>query len=167
MATSQEFARAVREWAEVFMQRSMHDFVRFSRSSGLSLSQMSTLYRLYQAKVCGVSDVGGHLGVSNAAASQMVDRLVQLGFLERSEDPYDRRVRQLTLTAQGRKLVEECIAARWRWMDQLAEKLDPGEQEAIVTAFSRLTAAAQQFESTPTIETRHSVKHQLAGESQD
>jgi len=46
------------------------------------------------------------------AAGQMVERLVQQGFLERTEDPYDRRTKQLTLTAKGRALAQKSIEAR-------------------------------------------------------
>ncbi|HLE14226.1 MAG TPA: MarR family transcriptional regulator [Anaerolineales bacterium] len=166
MDPTHEFPQVLREWAGIFMQRSMRDFVQFSRDSGLSMSQMSTLFRLYHSKVCGVSEVGDHLGVTNAAASQMVDRLVQLGIVERSEDPQDRRVRQLTLTAKGKAIVEESIEARHHWMAQLTEALTPDEQRAIVAALTILTQAALKLEPPPQPETKHPDKNRLIGEPQ-
>jgi len=74
----------LRTWSEVFMRRSMHDFRSFSRRSGLSMSQISVLFRLHYGGQCSVSDLGDHLGVSNAASSQLVDRLVGMGLLMRS-----------------------------------------------------------------------------------
>ena len=77
--------------------------------------------RLYHGKLCGVSDIGGHLGITNAAASMMVDRLVQMGLLERNEDRQDRRLRHLKLTEQGQALVERGIDSPAR-LDGVADQ---------------------------------------------
>ncbi len=57
--------------------------------------------RLKHGGKSGVSEIGGQMGVTNAAASQAVDRLVHLGLIERTEDPDDRRAKRLTLTQAG------------------------------------------------------------------
>ncbi len=142
------FTTVLRDWAGTFMRRSMHDLVQFSRDSGLSMTQLSTLMHLYHQGACGVSDIGSHLGVTNAAASQMIDRLVGLGYLERAEDPGDRRVRQITVTANGSRLIESAIAARHRWMEELTDSLSPDQQQLIIEALTLLTQAANQPEPT-------------------
>lgn len=83
------------------MHRSFRDFKRFMDDSGLSTSQVHALMRLYHTESCGVSDIGDHVGVTNAAASQLVDRLVQQGLLKRVEDSTDRRVKHITITSLG------------------------------------------------------------------
>jgi DNA-binding MarR family transcriptional regulator len=128
------------------MRRSMHEFVQFSKDSGLTISQLSALFRLYHGGTCGVSEIGDHLGVTNAAASQMVERLVQLGLLERSEDRSDRRVKNLTLTENGRRMVIESITARQAWMEQLTITLTSEQQASISAALLALTEAAQRLE---------------------
>jgi len=143
---SQRFARCLREWAEVFGHRSMRDFVRFAKQAGISMPQMHTLMRLYHEGACGVSDVGAQLGVTNAAASQMIERLVQQGLVERTEDVHDRRVKHLSLTARGRALVQKGIEARRRWMDDLPKMLSAERQAAIVAALDYLTQAARRLE---------------------
>jgi DNA-binding MarR family transcriptional regulator len=146
MSTSERFTQVLHRWAETYMQRSMQDFIQFSRESGLSVSQLSTLFRLHHCSVCGVSELGDHLGITNAAASQLVDRLVNLGLLERTEDPKDRRGKQLTLSDKGRIVVQESIEARWRWLDALPPTLSEEEQELIVQGLVILTEAAQRLE---------------------
>jgi DNA-binding MarR family transcriptional regulator len=145
---NERFAVVLREWAAVFMRRSMRDFVQLSKQSSLSMSQMGALFRLYHGGFCGVSELADHLGVTNAAASQMVDRMVQQGLLQRAEDPSDRRVKNISLTLQSRQLVEESIEARRRWIEQLTHKLTLEEQESISMALSTLTDAARQLENT-------------------
>lgn len=146
MTISDQFNQVLRDWSETFMRRSMHDFVRFSKESGLSMAQFNTLFRLHHAGICGVTEVGDHLGVTNAAASQMVERLVQQGLIERAEDPSDRRVKQLSLTEKGRRLVLDSIEARRHWMEQLTDVLDADELAQIIQALTILTRSARSLE---------------------
>jgi DNA-binding MarR family transcriptional regulator len=141
------FSEVMGEWAEVFMHRSFRDFKRFMDEAGLSPSQVNALMRLYHGKLCGVSDIGGHLGITNAAASMMVDRLVQMGLLERNEALQDRRLRHLKLTVQGQALVERGIAARRAWMESLTSNLSPEQQAMIAEALGMLTDAAKKLEN--------------------
>jgi DNA-binding MarR family transcriptional regulator len=142
MPTSLRFNEVLRQWTEVFMGRSMRDFGAYMRNHGLSMPQVLLLYRLYYQGQCGVSDIADHLAVTNAAASQSIERLVQQGLLERSEDPNDRRAKQIALSPAGRALMEESIEARVRWMAELTTVLSPEDQTTIIAALDALTSAA-------------------------
>jgi DNA-binding MarR family transcriptional regulator len=72
----------------------------------------------------------------------MIERLVQQGLLERSEDPTDRRAKQIALSPAGRALMEESIEARVRWMAELTTVLSPEDQTTIIAALGALTSAA-------------------------
>jgi DNA-binding MarR family transcriptional regulator len=137
--TKAVLTEVIREWSEVFMHRSMRDFKRFMNATGLSFSQISILMRLVHGGNAGVSEIGGQLGVTNAAASQAVDRLVQLGLIERTEDPKDRRAKRLALTQKGRALVEKGVRARSQWIESLTDALTPEQQNVIVSALTLLT----------------------------
>ena len=50
-------------------------------------------------------ELGARLGVSAPTASGLIDRLVDKGVLERTEDAADRRVRRLHLTEQGARVL--------------------------------------------------------------
>ena len=146
-SSQQQFPEVLHKWVAVFMRRSMQDFMHLKKKAGLSMSQLSTLFKLYHAEECGVSDLGEHLGVTNAAASQLVERLVVLGLLERSEDPLDRRGKIVTLSTNGRELIQESINTRQCWMEELTDALSPEQQESISTALTTLTQAALEMES--------------------
>jgi DNA-binding MarR family transcriptional regulator len=146
MSPTKVFPEVIREWSEVFMQRSMRDFRKFMDETGLSFSQINILMRLIHAGTTGVSEIGEQLGVSNAAASQAVDRLVILDLIKRTEDPSDRRAKQLALTDKGRTLIESGIEARSRWVEGLTDALTPEQQTMIVAALTLLTAAARATE---------------------
>ena len=87
-----------------------------SRESGLSMSQISALFHIHQADGSGVTDLGDHLGVTSAAASQMLERLVQQELILRTEDPDDRRVKQMVLTEKGARVSRRAsMPARVGW----------------------------------------------------
>lgn len=146
MPSKQHFNKVMQEWVETFMHRSMRDFRRWMDDYGLSMSQINVLMRLYHREVAGVSDIGTYLGVTNAASSQLIDRLVQMKLLERTEDPVDRRSKQIRLTPEGRSLVERSIKARLEWMRELTNSLTPDQQQHIAEALTLLTQAARQMD---------------------
>ncbi len=124
MAASEQFLAAMHEWAGVFMRNSMRNFLLFSKEKGVSMPQIGALFRIRRGD-CSVSDISGELNVTNAAASQMLESLVQQDFIHRSEDPNDRRAKQLVLTDKGRKLLLDGIHARQGWMHHLVQPADP------------------------------------------
>jgi DNA-binding MarR family transcriptional regulator len=146
MSTAKQLTEALHEWTEAFMHRSFRDFKRYMDGSGLSASHVNTLMHLFHGKDCRVSDIGEHMGISNAAASQMIDRLVQMGLVARTENPEDRRVKQLTLTTQGHALVEKGVEARSHWMEELTEVLTEAQRTEICSALAQLIEAAHQLE---------------------
>jgi DNA-binding MarR family transcriptional regulator len=54
-----------------------------------------------------ISDLARLLDVSNAAASKNIDRLQQLGLVDRQAKPEDRRSFEIVLLEDGRKIVRE------------------------------------------------------------
>src|SRR4030067_859527 len=76
--------QALLEWVRIFMRRSMREFVGWINRSDLSSSQIGALMRVYHRGECPISDIGEDLGLTPDAASQMVDRLVQLGLAGRA-----------------------------------------------------------------------------------
>ena len=145
MQSVDPFVNTLGEWIEVFMRRSMHNFICYSKEKGLSMSQIGALFHIFRGK-SSVSDIGDNLGVTSAAASQMLERLVQQGLILRKEDPNDRRVRQIVLTDKGRQILQESLAARQGWLESLARTLSDNEREQITAALNILIEKANQLE---------------------
>jgi len=151
MTTEERFTRVLRDFTEVFMHRSMHDFKRFMDESGLSASQLNTLMRLYyHGGASDISNIGASVGITNAASSQLVDRLVNQGLLVRTEDAHDRRMKQVALSVKGRELIEQGIEARLKWMEELTTALTAEEQAAIIQALTLLNQAARKLDPKTT-----------------
>lgn len=140
--TVPSFSEALLTWSTLFFRATMHEFHRVTRANNLSLAQMNVLIHLYYKGPREVMEVTDLVQVSPAGASQMVERLVQMGWVQRTESLADRRVRLVQLTAAGRNLVATSIAARQAWIDQLGAALTPDEREAAAYAIARLTQVA-------------------------
>ena len=146
MTKTIQFSQSLREWMDVFMHRSMRGWNRFAKSTGLSMPQFSILMQLHYKGACGMSEISERFDVSAAAASQLVDKLVHAGYLERTEDPSDRRAKLLDLSPKGKQLVEQGINERYRWMGELTSRLSAEEQAQVGEALSILTSAAQKLD---------------------
>ena len=68
------FVSTVQEWIEISMRHSMHHFIHHARESGFSMSHIGAMFHIHRIGSCGVTDLGDHLGVTSAAASQMLER---------------------------------------------------------------------------------------------
>ncbi|GAB4278859.1 MAG: hypothetical protein Kow0056_11580 [Coriobacteriia bacterium] len=89
-----------------------------------------------------VSDVASHLGVSVAAASMLIQSLVERGFVERSDDPDDRRVTLVGLTGEGARLFRTVEGLRRGFMERITGALSTQELEAMLRTMHRLLDAA-------------------------
>ena len=147
MTKPTQFSQTLRAWMDTFMHRSMRGWSHFAKSTGLSMSQFSILMQLHHKGPCGLSEIGERFDISAAAASQLVDKLVQAGYLERTEDPTDRRAKLLALSDKGKELINQGTEERHRWMDDLTSKLSTEEQAKVVEALNILTEAAQTMEA--------------------
>jgi DNA-binding MarR family transcriptional regulator len=149
MTKEVQFTQSLRAWMDIYMQRSMGNWWRFARSTGLSMPQFSLMMQMYHRGACGMSGLSERFEITPAAASQLVDKLVHSGFIIREEDPTDRRAKLLNLTTKGRQLIEQGIEERYRWVADLAGKITPEERERISEALKLMTRAAQETESEP------------------
>lgn len=147
MQSSDLFLVTLQAWVAVFMRRSMQDFLRYTRENGLSMSQLGALFHIHHEDGCAVSDLSNHLGVTRGAVSQLLERLVQQELILRTEDPSDRRMKQLVLTSKGRRTIQEGIHARQGWLADLSSTLSPAEKVQVAAALDILIEKANLLEN--------------------
>ena len=101
-------AACARQILEV-LPRAM-DLLRFEMRQeaveGLSVPQFRVLAFLDRNPGTSLSSVAEFVGVANATASSMVDRLVRRGLVLREGNPRERRRIMLELTREGASLLE-------------------------------------------------------------
>jgi DNA-binding MarR family transcriptional regulator len=142
-SSSDQFSDVLHVWVKVFMRRNGQDYKHFMDESGLSFSQVNTLMRLHFAGQADISDISEQMGITNAAASQLVEQMVRVGLLDRTADPIDRRIKRLALTPKGHALAEKLVDMRRKWVEQFTDSLTSRQREAISNALQVMTDAAR------------------------
>jgi DNA-binding MarR family transcriptional regulator len=94
--------------------------------ASVTLQQVLLLNRLIRQEATTPSALAEQLNMSLPSVSQMLDRLVQLGLVERTEDPRDRRQKQLAATAAAKSLHERLIRVRAAEYGRGVARLSPG-----------------------------------------
>ena len=146
MPTTNPFVETLHTWQGLYMSRSMRELEHLARQNGLTMAHFGLLMRLYYHQCFMVSDISDHLGITNAGASQMVQRLVEQGLVVRTEDPNDRRVKQISLSEGGKSLFEQGVATQRQWLESVEGELPVSERETITQCLQHLIEAARKLE---------------------
>jgi DNA-binding MarR family transcriptional regulator len=105
----------------------------------LSLSQIKLLHHLDDASSqLTLKEAAESVHVSLPAASRMVDDLVRRGFVARTEDAEDRRMKRVRLTDAGGAVIRRLNAARLSGFESFATTLTHTEREQLAKALATL-----------------------------
>jgi DNA-binding MarR family transcriptional regulator len=95
------------------LKRAHHGVLRIGRRAlaqlGLTAARFDLLYAVREREGLPQSELCQALGVSAPTVSRMVTSLEELGLLARQATIIDRRLRHVTLTDAGRRIIEEAI----------------------------------------------------------
>ena len=131
-----------------------HDLFRVLRSlvfrhdlnsplSDLPLSQMRCLRTIAFREMQKMQDVADKLEIKLPALSQIVERLVKRGLVERHADPGDRRVVLLAPTEMARAILSSERAERDARLLATVSHLDPDALPRIIEGLDLLATAAE------------------------
>jgi len=109
----------------------------------LPLAQLRLLWTVYHSADATMKDFSERLGVSQSTVTQLADRLVKRGLVDRLADPADRRVVRLRLSETGRRILNGAEFARQRTLHTIWNILAPEEQEAVMLGLQLLGDAAE------------------------
>ncbi len=138
----------------------------------LTMGQLKTLMVLAGCHDLTVSRVAEALSLGKPATSILVDRLVQLQLVQRTEDPQDRRRTLVTLTEEGRTLTARLRQGSIDLIARLVAALDPADLAAWERGLNALLAVIQatnadsesrQGGATLVPAAENPIRHQKAG----
>ena len=150
MISTSQLTQTLRNFMDIAMQHLLHERSQLAKQNGLSMHQLGLLMQIHYRGNCGISDIGNRFDITNAAASQLVDKLVQNGLIQRAEDPQDRRAKLLTLTEKGKEMIQHSTERSYRWVGDLAQKLSSQEREQVDEALNIMTRAVKELEAEAT-----------------
>jgi DNA-binding MarR family transcriptional regulator len=116
--------------------------LRVIEECGLSLTQCKALLELgglgQATEPRQVSELAETFGVSVPSMSRAVDALVKKRLATRLEDPDDRRVRRVAITAKGKQLVDTLVVVRQAGMEAFAASLTAAQRRKLDAAIDAL-----------------------------
>ncbi len=99
------------------------------------------VFRLLDNAPCNLSELAAQLGMSSPGALKVVDDMEAKGYVSRSAEAGDRRVKRLELTARGRAALSRARSFHERYELALAERLGARQVEATRKVLESMAAA--------------------------
>lgn len=102
----------------------------------LSFSQVAALHIIDQSQEISIQDISQRLNLSLSATSRLIDDLVKTDFLDRIEDPTNRRSKIVTLTKLGKDFLNKLSMERVKIVKTTANSLPSTISNKILSALS-------------------------------
>lgn len=110
-------------------------------------SQFAVMKKLYDRGSLTVSTVAEDLQVSLSAVTALVDRLCQAGLVTRHRDELDRRMVNLELTGEGRRLTKKCDSIRYEVVSKYIGHLDDADLLQLIRINKKLLHIVRGYKS--------------------
>ena len=108
---------------------------------GVSMAQLHVMHLLERHGELAMSRLAETLDVSLSAATGLVDRVEERGFVERIRVPSDRRIVLVRITAAGRQMLEDVEVLRVGIIQQVLDELDETQLAGVASAMADLRIA--------------------------
>ncbi|MCY8975434.1 MarR family winged helix-turn-helix transcriptional regulator [Bacillus atrophaeus] len=97
---------------QTLFQKIQPEMVESMEKQGVTPAQLFVLASLKKHGSCKISEIAERMEVKPSAVTLMVDRLEQKNLVVRKHDTEDRRVINISLTAEGDKKFEDILTGR-------------------------------------------------------
>jgi len=114
----------------------------------LTMPQLKVLLALASVGPISIGAVARELRVGLPAASQLVDRLVEQGYVERREDPADRRRTIASLSPAAEALMARLREGSQEVMEGWMRRMDRADLERLASGLTALAELAGRAESS-------------------
>ena len=115
----------------------------------ITMAQAKVLYVVLAAGGLHMSELAARLGIGSSSASEVADRLVELGLLRRHAEPEDRRQVVVTTTPEAEALLERFRELNQRQLRELLSLLDGDELDIVDRALETLGRAVDRITVKP------------------
>ena len=136
------FAAAVREILE-------EKYLRRATDLDITLPQFNLLRLIEYNGDHQVREIASFFGVSQAAASKTVDKMVRLGLVSREVQADDRRAFSLSLTGRGKNLIQRYETLKEEKVSDVLDQFGPEELEGLSRGLEKVAYLI--FEEEPNV----------------
>jgi DNA-binding MarR family transcriptional regulator len=139
-------SRILLNWIVKLMIRDVDEYLR-AQAVPIGSAQFSVL-RVLRHGTQNLSELGRFLLLSPATLVPVIDALVKHGYVRRERDPNDRRRVQLSLTAEGDRLVQQLTCKPYQDSYHRAwQALRPDQRASLLKTLRHIIAAMSESPS--------------------
>jgi DNA-binding MarR family transcriptional regulator len=109
---------------------------------GFGIGQVPLLTLLYRKENLSQEEISRYLCVDKAATAKNVACLLELGLINRKEDPTDARIKRITLTKEGKQLEPLLARVDEDWQRLLTKGLTETEKTTLSELIAKTRANA-------------------------
>lgn len=108
----------------------------------ITLSQLQALTHVAERRKCSVGAIAEGLGVTHPAAVKLVDKLVRKDLVTRGVAAGDHRQSEITITPEGRRLVNQIRQERTQRLQQVLDRMEQEDRLALIQGLQGFVTAA-------------------------
>ncbi|MDF7776343.1 MarR family transcriptional regulator [Sphingomonas sp. AOB5] len=116
------------------------DFARALTGTGMRQVLLAILSVVASNPRANQGSVGRVLGIQRANMVALINDLVERGLIDRQVAKGDRRAFALTITAEGRKLLDECLSRIAAHEAEMLSDLSEAERDTLIDLLGRIEA---------------------------
>ena len=113
------------------------------RKAGLNIPQFNALSIINEKQEVTMSVLSRGLGVTMGAGTNLMDRVVDAGLVERRRSGTDRRVVKVALTAKGKESLEQATAHLTEFWSGILLQVDPADRSKFLQTYRRIFDVAE------------------------
>lgn len=123
---------------DLINRRSAGQTMVIMNECGLTLPQIVAMHVLRNRAGVSLLAMQDALRLSASATSTLIDKMVEKGFVDRRENPVDRRLKALQLTESGVALLDRMAVSRAEEFTAAMAVVDPELRAQLVILFERV-----------------------------
>ena len=104
-------------------------------------SQVQALKYLANHEPCTISTIAEGLGISQPAATMLINRMEKRGLVQRRPSETDRRQLEVSLTSQGHLILSQIERTRLDKLSEILELMSIDERNQLLTAIENFVSA--------------------------
>jgi DNA-binding MarR family transcriptional regulator len=148
VATKRDTERAMISTGHALIGTTIHRVAQLmqqridSEIADFGLTRLSWMAAAHVAEAAGltIGELAERLEVGNATASQLVDRMVRGGWVERAPSPGDRRAQVVTTTEKTNAVLRNLEPRQSLLEEEILQDLSLEERQTLLTLLERIRA---------------------------
>ncbi|MBK9364127.1 MAG: MarR family transcriptional regulator [Rubrivivax sp.] len=124
-------------------------FLQETEATGITPVQYAALQTVANAPGVDQRTLARTIGFDTSTIAGVIDRLQSRGLMQRNASPTDRRVRLLTLTDDGRRLLAETLPGMQRAQARMLAPLPAGDRAEFMRMLRTLVQANNELSRAP------------------